>query len=278
MNETIYSKFGKILRLIQEYAAERYNWLNIGTAWVTEGAKAWMETNILPTDKVLEYGAGRSSIFFARKAQRLTIVEGSPDWTLWVMFYLYDHPELMKKVRIYFCPTEWNPTFKRARRYWTENRAYISENDIYTLERDLSKYNDNESNVVLFDGNIRPLVFVHQCKTMDFLKLDVIIIDNTEDMFNSDAPRELIPNEFVRLDMYAREFDDIPKNQKGKHVTSIFVRESRLPENYKELYKDHILERDELAQHQHFNPEYNVKDDIATISEYLDTRVHNKVS
>ena len=219
-------------RLISEYRDQREAWLNIGTPWVTEGAKAWLARNISQRDRVLEFGAGRSSIFWATQAGRVTIVEASIDWTCYVLFYLYQRPNLLKKVRFYFCPAEWNPSFPQgARRYWKENRDSLDSNDIYDLERDLSTACFPENNIVSFDGSIRHKVFIRQITKMDWEKCDVIVIDNTESVITSELASALIPEYFVRLDFVAGPLDNIPPHQKGRHITSIFVEKSRLGES-----------------------------------------------
>lgn len=215
-------------RLLHQYQTGYVRWLNSGTPWVTEGAKSWLARNISCNDKVLEFGAGRSTIFFARQAARVTTVEGSPDWTLWTLFYLYQHPYLLKKVRWHFCPAEWNPSFPEGiRRYWRENRRSLDSNDIYDLERDLSSVSFSDNNVVLFDGNIRKTVFLQQIRKMKFDEIELIIVDNTEDAWSSEVCGKLIPENYTRLDFVEGTMDVRPLTQ-DKHITSIWVRSDRL--------------------------------------------------
>ncbi|MBD9542960.1 hypothetical protein IB276_26290 [Ensifer sp. ENS04] len=217
-----------LTRLLTEYQQDKRQWLNLGTPWTTEGSKSWLARNIGPTDRALEFGAGRSTVFWARQAGKVTVVEGSPDWTFWTLFYLYEHPHLMKKVRWHFCPTEWNPDFpKGARRYWTENRGSLDANDVTDLERDLASVSFSGNNVVLFDGNIRKHVFLYQVAQMNFDEVEVIVIDNCENMWTSETAGALIRPDFERLDFVAGPLDDVPSHQKGKHITSVFVRKDR---------------------------------------------------
>lgn len=67
-----------LVRLLHQYRGGHVRWLNSGTTWVTEDAKAWLARNIGAGDRVLEFGAGRSTIFFTSQASRGTTVEGSP--------------------------------------------------------------------------------------------------------------------------------------------------------------------------------------------------------
>lgn len=216
-------------RLLHQYQKGQVRWFNSGTPWLTEGAKSWLARNISCNDKVLEFGAGRSTIFFARQSARVTTVEGSPDWTFWTLFYLYQHPYLLKKVRMHFCPAEWNPSFPEGiRRYWKENRRALDSNDVYELERDISSVSFPGNNIVFFDGNLRSTVFLQQIKKMDFNEVEVIIIDNTESIWNSEVCAKLIPDTYKRLDYVAGSMDVIPPWQNSKHITSIWIREDRL--------------------------------------------------
>lgn len=217
-------------RVVEEYAkGGRDKWLGIGTPWITEGAKSWLDKNILPTDSVLEFGAGRSTIFWAAKAGKVTCVEASPDWFMWVFMYLYSRPDLIKKVRLFFCPTDWNPAFnpKGMRRYWTDNRQALAEQDIYDLEAGLITPSFPGHNVMLFDGSLRGPVFVYQATMANFDEVEVVVVDNTETGYNGAVGDYLIPKNFIRYDFVAGPKDEVPAHQNGKHITTIYVREDR---------------------------------------------------
>lgn len=220
---------GGIDRAVKEYRSEkRDQWLGSGTPWYTEGAKAWLDANILPTDNVLEFGGGRSTIFWATRAGRLTCVEASPNWFLWVYMHLYEHPDLLKRVRLHFIPCEWNPNFESGRRrYWLENRPALNTQDVFNLERDLVTANFPGHNVITFDGSLRKPVFVYQLTKANFDEIELIVIDNAEDAFNSYLADRMIPPEFTRLDFVAGSRDEVPPHQKGKHITTVFAKKRR---------------------------------------------------
>lgn len=200
----------------------------MGTPWFTEGAKAWLDVHIRGTDRVLEFGGGRSTIFWAARAGMVTSVEASPDWFLWIFMQLYNNPALMKKVRLHFVPCEWNPDFEKGRRrYWTENRESLNISDIAALERDLITSKHEGHNVMLFDGSLRDPVFVYQVSKANFDEVDLIVVDNTELSFNAYVSGYMIPPEFERLDFVAGSHDEVPAHQNGKHITTIYVRQDR---------------------------------------------------
>ncbi len=67
-----------IKRLIDEYKVLRKPWLNIGTPWLTLSAQQWLDLNLRPSDIVMEYGIGHSTIFFVKKTRKVVTAEGSP--------------------------------------------------------------------------------------------------------------------------------------------------------------------------------------------------------
>lgn len=270
-----------LIRLLHQYQGGHVRWLNSGTPWVTEDAKAWLARNIGPGDRVLEFGAGRSTIFFAKQASRVTIVEGSPDWALWTLFYLYQHPYLLKKVRFHFCPTDWNPSFPEGvRRYWNENRRALDSNDITDLEADLTSVCSSGNNVVFFDGNIRQHVFLYQIGKMNFDEVEIIAVDNTEDEWHSSVSGALIPARYVRLDFVAGPLDVVPANQNGKHITTLYVREDRL-RNARPV-RTHVPPRmtdDERRAHMLPRPEgFKLEERIAEGYRYLREQLGLEVS
>lgn len=266
----------RILRLIQEYFDGKMDWLAAATPWLTEGAKSWLAENIRATDQVLEFGAGRSTIWWCSRVNRVTVVEASPDWTLWVLLYLYGRPELLKNVRYYFVPAEWNPTFSSGlRRYWKDNRASLNEADILSLERDLVSAPFRGHNVLLFDGSLRKHVFIRAADSGMFDEAEVVIVDNTESQWNSEAA-DLLLNGFVRLDFAAGKLDQIPSHQNGRHITTIFVRPARL-ESSRDVAVAHEprMTSDERRKHQLPSTlgEGAVAREIAEIRAYMQKRL-----
>ena len=217
-------------KLIKTFAGKHSKWLAMGTPWITDGATDWLDRNLTDKDTVLEFGIGRSTPYWASKARYVTCVEGSPDWTLWTLFHFYTRPALMKKIRLYFCPVEWNPDFagkNSLRRYWTENRDFISLEDALEMERGLIAPDFPGHNVLFFDGNIRFLMFVHKMRTIDLSEVDIIVIDNTENATHSTAADIMIPDDFKRLDFAADPSAKLAAHQIDGHITSVWVRESR---------------------------------------------------
>ena len=127
--------------MIESYIRKRKPWLASGAPWMTKGCTAWLEANLAPMDRVLEYGGGKSTLWWASRVGRVTCVEASPNWTLWILMYAYTRPELLKKLRFFFCPAEWNPSFpKGVKGYWKKHFATLTDKDVVDLESDLDMF------------------------------------------------------------------------------------------------------------------------------------------
>ncbi len=48
--------------------------------WMSPQAVAWLDAFLRPSDIGLEFGSGRSTVWFARRAAALTSVEHKQDW------------------------------------------------------------------------------------------------------------------------------------------------------------------------------------------------------
>jgi hypothetical protein len=51
-----------------------------GTPWLPYSAIRWLDNAVLPTMRVLEIGAGASTVFFAKRARSVVSVERDPVW------------------------------------------------------------------------------------------------------------------------------------------------------------------------------------------------------
>lgn len=226
------------------------NWLGEGVPWYTRGAREWCEANLTDQDEVLEYGGGKSTVFFARKCKSVLTVEASPYWTTWLMMYFFDKPDLMKRVRLHYVPAEWNPSFKSGRKkYWTENFKSLDLKDVRSLEHDLIFPIHSGKNIVVFDGSLRGPVMVYQLSKIDLSSVDAIIVDNTELPFNFQVLDLLVSDRFERLDFAAGPRDDVPKNQNGKHITTVLVAKDRLARSKPNTVDVPLASGDDWASH-----------------------------
>jgi hypothetical protein len=152
-------------------------------------------------------------------------VEASPIWAIGLLHYAYARPEIAKKMRLYWAPADWNPTFRQKCKYWKENKALIDYKDAIILERSFLDATFSACNVWVFDGAIRKMAFAKKvsaaCK-----EAEIVMVDNTEVHFIESA--QCLDPHFRRLDFIETDLARIPAHQKGKHITTIWVTQDRL--------------------------------------------------
>jgi hypothetical protein len=214
--------------IFKRYEKQHKLWFKNAIPWYTLDSVNWLKNNIQPSFTVLELGAGKSTIWWLQNVDSLHTVEASPDWMLYVILELYDKPELMKKINLYFYPTDWNPySSPTSKPYWNNNIDLLDANTILNMEKEYLHIIPNKDfDVIIFDGSIRDLTMLYVCNKFDLSDVKMVVVDNTEKAFCSIISDELLPEYFIRLDFVAGERDDIPKHQNGKHITSVFVNEA----------------------------------------------------
>jgi SAM-dependent methyltransferase len=67
--------------------------------WLTAEANSCLASFLQPDHRVLEFGAGGSTVFFARRAGKVCSVEGNPEWSSKVRGWLKEY-ELEDKVEL----------------------------------------------------------------------------------------------------------------------------------------------------------------------------------
>ncbi len=65
-----------------------YRRKNPGLPWLTQEANSILATFLLPTDVGIEFGSGRSTLWFASQVAHLTSVEHNPEWYVRVSEWL----------------------------------------------------------------------------------------------------------------------------------------------------------------------------------------------
>jgi hypothetical protein len=243
-------------QLLWRYVTDKRAWLDGATPWYTEGAKSWLASNVLKTDSALEFGGGRSTIWWCGQVHRASLVEASPEWTIWILLHLFSRPELLKNLRLHFVPAEWNPSFQgNKKRYWSQNRAALAETDVLRMEADLTALSGlaDRHNILVLDGAIRGYVLARFGIEKRFGDFDMIVIDNTESDQNAFvADYYLADKGYERLDFVAGPLDVVPAHQNGKHITSIYVSKARIAtETPIHLGRPYRLTDEQRRAHQH---------------------------
>jgi len=66
--------------LISRVVEKQYRRTHPDLPWLTQTANRMLDTLILPPDQGLEFGSGRSTLWFANRVNHLTSVEHNPEW------------------------------------------------------------------------------------------------------------------------------------------------------------------------------------------------------
>jgi predicted O-methyltransferase YrrM len=69
------------VRYLFDRATEKaYRRMHPGVPWIAPSAVEFLEGYLKPTDQMLEFGSGRSTLWFAGRVQHITSVEHNPAW------------------------------------------------------------------------------------------------------------------------------------------------------------------------------------------------------
>lgn len=217
---------GSLEALMQRYNKDALPWLDIGTPWFTADAVAWLEANVGVRDRVFELGGGRSTVWWAKRVTAVHVLETSPDWSLFLMLYLYDKPSLLRRVRLIQVPADWHPGWRAGRKeYWTRNEAALTYADVRSLEADYLRMLEysKTSNILTVDGGLRAHSMVLMADKGWFATFEIVIADNTESRFPSIFLGNALKADFERLDFVTGVLRTGPGKNR-KHVTTAFVR------------------------------------------------------
>lgn len=190
--------------------------------WFTPSSINFIESILSPDDTIIEFGGGWSSIWFAKKVKYTLTIEASPAWAATIINEMQAHPGAMAKWSLKFVPSEWNPTEKHPKQYWTINHDYLSDDTIRTLN-DMYLKIDFDPSVIVIDGSIRPMnIIAVNNFTVKSKNLRMIIVDNMESLRNNTVG--MFKN-FKQYDFHEYDLSIIPKHQNGEWCTSVWIKE-----------------------------------------------------
>lgn len=148
--------------------------------WITFPAARMLGNLLTPEARVLEYGAGGSTLFFAERVRELITIEHDPEWLQQTAARLVSRPSFWWRMHCVEPRRRATPVGLPA----SDPEAYAStdarfvdmsfEDYVKTIER----YPDNYFDVVLIDGRARPACFKHAVAKVKFG--GYIVVDNSE--------------------------------------------------------------------------------------------------
>ncbi len=160
------------LRYLRDRSTEKtYRRTHPGVPWVAPAAVEFLEGYLKPTDRMLEFGSGRSTLWFADRVGHLTSVEHNPDW----------HRQISTKIAEKGCS---NISYflhpKQADPVPASNSAYVLVTKSITPQ---------SLDVVLVDGIYRAQCVLHSLPLIT--DGAVLVIDNVNHYLPS---RSIAPN------------------------------------------------------------------------------------
>jgi predicted O-methyltransferase YrrM len=126
--------------------------------WLTFEAIGLLDRLLLPTDVAVEFGAGRSTLWFAQRVAKLTSIEGNADWARTVGEKLQKAG--VSNVELLFRPADLPEP----------------DGDSADYVRELDRFADNSLDFILVDGHYR-----NHCALRSVAKVKpsgLLVIDN----------------------------------------------------------------------------------------------------
>lgn len=121
----------------------------IAEPWVTTPAVQWLEEVVTPDARVFEFGAGRSTLFFAARAAQVTSVEHHPQWHARVETELA--ARALTNARLILAPPEGPARTRRFASRRRDGKGLAFERYVKTIDAEP----DASLDLVFVDGRAR---------------------------------------------------------------------------------------------------------------------------
>lgn len=147
--------------IINRIALFFYQKIYPNSPWLTKHANLILSSLLKPTDMGLEWGSGRSTIWFAKRTQELTSVEHDPTWYKLISENLKS--ENISNVKYFFC--EYDKSAEKTKLAFEFDYVKVADN-----------FSNNSLDFILVDG-----VYRDACACVAIKKIrpgGILIIDN----------------------------------------------------------------------------------------------------
>ena len=178
--------------------------------WLTYPFIDFIENRLHKDLKIFEFGAGNSSIFYAKKTKSVISIEHSPEWFKIIKSndkYKYENLD----IRLVEIPKELE-----AKGYHTMAFTNTENEYVFSLKNTGKKFN-----IVVVDGLFRNSCIIHSLESLT--EDGIVFLDNTSKHYVKDLKLGtdfLADNGFRRLDFYG-----MGPIYSRKSCTSIFYRD-----------------------------------------------------
>lgn len=188
---------------------------------MTDGSIEFIERHLKSTDKVLEFGGGWSSLWWAARAAWTLTVEADYAWAAKILTEMARHPALMTKWSLRFVACEWSNNFSRPKAYWTKHANLLTPEIADRLETEYFKI-DFAPDIIVIDGSARVRNVQEVDKYVSAEKsVRMIVVDNMEWLARFTEGRFL---GFTRHEFHEYDLQKIPAHQNGKWMTAVWTR------------------------------------------------------
>lgn len=198
------------------------------TPWYTSNATAWLEENIPSHWTGLEYGGGRSTLWWSHRLSALHCVEASTRWALAILNEALKEPSLLLRLRLHIVNADWryqDDGSLKVRDHWPDHPELLTQDYVSNLERDYVTSPIDHADIVMIDGAIRSQTMAYIAQNYDRLGVSCIVIDNTERRPISIAVDKLFGGDFDRLDF--EEYDpNLVQDDRVTLCTTVLMRAS----------------------------------------------------
>ena len=189
--------------------------------WLTDDSIQFIEANLRPTDRVIEFGGGWSTIWWTRHVAWTLTIEASPKWAAKIISEMSAHPRLLVKWSLRFAAAEWHTKYTQAKNFWTKHARVLSDDIAKSLE-DAYLAIEFSPDVFVIDGSVRPgSVHAVDRHVRSHEDTRMIVVDNMESMAKHVEGK--FPG-FTQHDFPEYDLEKIPAHQNGKWTTSVWLR------------------------------------------------------
>lgn len=190
--------------------------------WMTDGSIDFIERHLRPTDKVVEFGGGWSTLWWARRASWTLTVEADFAWASKLLQEMAAHPDLMTRWALRFVACEWSNVFSKPKTYWTKHGSGILNDDVARRMEDAYFQFDFEPDVIVIDGSARGRnVMVADDYISRTPRVRMVVVDNMEWLHRYTDGRFV---GFTQYDFHEYDIEKIPPHQNGKWNTAVWIR------------------------------------------------------
>ncbi len=193
--------------------------------WMVSRAVEWLEANVLATDRVLEFGGGVSSLWWAERCTYTFTAEASPIWAAKLIEEMRKRPTALAKWGMMFSACEWNNNYSQPKPFWAHPRRKITASQAEQLERAYLNANvPFVPTVIVVDGSVRlQSLTLAERLARKISEIRLIVVDNAD----TPAISNSLVNKFAdfdRIDFDETDPSRIPVHQNGSWRTTVYSR------------------------------------------------------